>query len=69
MSHTPISEPPTPKQGYEPEDELELGTSVSPPSATELMESMLEIFGELASAGLAAAGRLAKDVLSPLRHD
>jgi hypothetical protein len=60
-------EPLAPKQGYEPEDELELGTSVSPPSAGELAESVVDICAELTTAGLSAAGRLLKDALSPLR--
>jgi hypothetical protein len=59
-------EPPTPKQGYEPEDEVELGATVNPPSRGELVESVADIFTELAGAGLAAGGRLLKDALSLL---
>jgi len=63
-----MNDQPAPKQGYEPEDELELGTSVSPPNAAELAESVADIFIELAEAGLSAAGRLLKDALSPVRR-
>jgi hypothetical protein len=59
-------EPPTPKQGYEPEDEVELGATVNPPSGGELVESVADIVTELAGAGLAAGGRLLKDALSLL---
>jgi hypothetical protein len=62
------SEPPAPKQGYEPEDEVELGATVSPPSGVELAESVAEIVGELATSGLTAGGRLFKDVFSLLRR-
>jgi hypothetical protein len=61
-------EPPAPRQGYEPEDELELGRSVHPPSGVELVESVADIFVELASAGLKAGGRALKDALSPLHR-
>ncbi len=60
--------PPVPRQGYEPEDEVELGTSVNPPSGAELVESMADIVGELANSGLAAGGRLLKDAFSLLRR-
>ena len=59
-------EPPVPKQGYEPEDEVELGATVNPPSGTELVESVADIFAELAGAGFTAGGRLLKDALSLL---
>jgi hypothetical protein len=62
------AEPPAPKQGYEPEEELELGKSVNPPSGTELVESMADIIGELANSGLTAGGRLLKDAFSLLRR-
>jgi hypothetical protein len=62
------TEPPAPKQGYEPEDELDLGASVSPPGAAEVAESLIEIAGELAGAGVSAARRLLSDALSPLRR-
>jgi hypothetical protein len=62
------AEQPAPKQGYEPEEELELGKSVNPPSGTELVESMVDIFGELANSGLTAGGRLLKDAFSLLRR-
>lgn len=62
------AEPPTPKQGYEPEEELELGKSVSPPSGAELVESVADIVGELANSGLTAGGRLLKDAFSLLRR-
>jgi hypothetical protein len=68
---TPIAkpaEPPVPRQGYEPEDEVELGTSVNPPSGAELVESVADIVGELANSGLAAGGRLLKDAFSLLRR-
>jgi hypothetical protein len=63
-----IAEPPVPKQGYEPEDELELGKPVNPPSGAELVESVADIFGELANSGLTAGGRLLKDAFSLLRR-
>jgi hypothetical protein len=62
------TEPPAPKQGYEPEEEFELGTTVDPPSGTELAESLADIVSELASSGLAAGGRLLKDAFSVLRR-
>lgn len=62
------AEPPAPKQGYEPEEELELGKSVNPPSGVELVESVADIIGELANSGLAAGGRLLKDAFSLVRR-
>jgi hypothetical protein len=67
----PIAKPaetPTPKQGYEPEEEVELGSTVNPPSGVELAESVVDIVGELANSGLAAGGRLLKDAFSLLRR-
>jgi hypothetical protein len=57
-----------PKQGYEPEEEVELGNTVHPPSRGELMESVADIFGELAGLGANAGGRLLKDALSIFRR-
>lgn len=57
-----------PKQGYEPEEEVELGATVHPPSGVEMIESIADIFSELASAGANAGGRLLKDALSVLRR-
>jgi hypothetical protein len=57
-----------PKQGYEPEEEVELGNTVHPPSGGELMESVADIFGELAGLGANAGGRLLKDALSIFRR-
>jgi hypothetical protein len=62
------SEPSAPKQGYEPEEEFELGNTVNPPSGAELVESVADIMGELANSGLAAGGRLLKDAFSLLRR-
>jgi hypothetical protein len=62
------AEPPAPKQGYEPEDELDLGGTINPPSSVELVESVADIVGELANSGLAAGGRLLKDAFSLLRR-
>jgi len=62
------TEPAAPKQGYEPEEELELGHTVNPPSGTELVESLADIVGELATTGLTAGGRLLKDAFSILRR-
>jgi len=64
----PQAEPLTPKQGYEPEEEVELGKTVNPPSGGELVESLADIFGELAGAGMTAGGRLLKDALSIFRR-
>jgi hypothetical protein len=67
----PPAEPPggrAPSQGYEPEEEMELGTTVDPPSGAELVESVADIIGELASSGVAAGGRLLKDAFSLLRR-
>jgi hypothetical protein len=61
-------EPPAPKQGYEPEEEVELGATVHPPSGAELVESVADIVGELAGSSLAAGGRLLKDAFSLLRR-
>lgn len=57
-----------PKQGYEPEEEIELGNTVHPPSGGELIESIADIFGELAGLGANAGGRLLKDALSIFRR-
>lgn len=57
-----------PSQGYEPEEEVELGKTVNPPSGVELVESVADIFGELANSGLAAGGRILKDAFSLLRR-
>jgi len=57
-----------PKQGYEPEEEVKLGSTVNPPSGAELVESVFDIVGELANSGLSAGGRLLKDVFSLLRR-
>jgi hypothetical protein len=62
------AEPPAPKQGYEPEEEVELGKTVNPPNGVELVESVADIFGELASSSLAAGGRILKDAFSLLRR-
>lgn len=62
----PRDEPPAPKQGYEPEDDLELGRGVNPPSGIELVGSVADILIELAGAGLKAGRRALKDALSPL---
>lgn len=65
------AEPPggrAPSQGYEPEEEVELGATVNPPSGPELVESVVDIVGELANSGLAAGGRLVKDAFSLLRR-
>jgi len=61
-------EPPAPKQGYEPEEEVELGKTVNPPSGAELVESVADIIGELANSGVTAGGRLLKDAFSLLRR-
>jgi hypothetical protein len=61
-------EPPAPKQGYEPEEEVELGATVHPPSGAELIESVADIVGELAGSSFAAGGRLLKDAFSLLRR-
>jgi hypothetical protein len=61
-------EAPAPKQGYEPEEEVELGKTVNPPSGVELVESVADIFGELANSSLAAGGRILKDAFSLLRR-
>jgi outer membrane biosynthesis protein TonB len=69
--HKPIpkpAEPPAPKQGYEPEEEVELGATVHPPSGAELVESVADIVGELAGSSFAAGGRLLKDAFSLLRR-
>jgi hypothetical protein len=62
------AEPRAPSQGYEPEEEVELGNTVHPPSGGELIESIAVIFGELAGASAGAGGRLLKDVLSIFRR-
>jgi hypothetical protein len=62
------AQPAAPKQGYEPEEEVELGNTVNPPSGVELVESVADIVGELANSGLAAGGRILKDAFSLLRR-
>lgn len=56
---------PTPRQGYEADDDL-TGTSVSPPSGAEVLGSLAELAGELAQNGITAGGRLLKGALSRL---
>lgn len=60
------AEPPVPRQGFEAEEEIELGRSVQPPSGTELAVSVAELFGELAQVGLSTGERLLKDALTRL---
>lgn len=67
-SRSKPAEAPAPKQGYEPEEEVELGKTVNPPSGVELVESVADIFGELANSSLAAGGRILKDAFSLLRR-
>lgn len=62
------TEPPAPRQGYEPEEELELGGTVNPPSGVELLESLTDIVSELAGSSLTASGRILKDAFSILRR-
>lgn len=64
----PNPAPRAPRQGYEPEEEVELGRTVHPPSGGELIESLADIFSELVSAGAGAGGRLLKDALSVFRR-
>lgn len=67
----PIKKPaeaPAPKQGYEPEEDVELGKTINPPGGVELVESVADIFGELANSSLAAGGRILKDAFSLLRR-
>jgi hypothetical protein len=63
-----VGKPPAPRQGYEAEDEVELGNTVNPPSGVELLESIGDIVGELAGSSLTAGGRLLKDAFSILRR-
>jgi hypothetical protein len=67
-SSSKAAQPAAPKQGYEPEEEVELGNTVNPPSGVELVESVADIVGELANSGLAAGGRILKDAFSLLRR-
>jgi hypothetical protein len=62
------AEPRAPKQGYEPEEEVEMGATINPPSGVELVESVADIVGELANSGLAAGGRLLRDAFTLLRR-
>lgn len=64
----PVVEERAPKQGYEPEEEVELGNTVHPPSGGELIESLADIVGELAGASATAGGRLLRDALSIFRR-
>lgn len=65
---TKPAEPLAPKQGYEPEEEFELGNTVDPPSGVEVVESVADIVGELANSGLAAGGRILKDAFALFRR-
>lgn len=56
---------PTPKQGYEADNEL-TGTPVSPPSGPEMLGALAELAGELAQTGVAAGSRLLRGALSRL---
>lgn len=70
-SPTKLAEQPggrAPNQGYEPEEEVELGKTINPPSGVDLVESVADIFGELANSSVAAGGRILKDAFSLLRR-
>lgn len=56
---------PTPRQGYEADNEL-TGTPVSPPSGPEMLGALAELAGELAQTGVAAGSRLLRGALSRL---
>jgi len=45
-----------------------MGATVHPPNGVELVESVVDIMGEIAGTGLAAGGRLLKDAFSLLRR-
>lgn len=62
---TAAAQPPTPRQGYEPDSDL-VGAPVSPPSGTEVVGALAELAGELAHTGIAAGGRLLRGALSRL---
>jgi hypothetical protein len=61
-----LTEPPVPPQGFETEEQIEPGRSVQPPGGPELAASVVELFGELAQAGLSAGGHLLGDALKRL---
>jgi hypothetical protein len=60
------AEPPVPRQGFEPEEAIEMGRPVQPPSSSEMAASMVELVGELAQTGLSAGGRVLRDALTRL---
>ena len=60
------AEPPVPPQGFEAEEQIELGRSVQPPNGSELAVSLAELVGELAQTSLATGGRLLSDALKRL---
>jgi hypothetical protein len=62
----PSPEPPVPPQGFETEDEIELGTPVHPPSRPEVAGALAELVGELAQTGITRGGRLLRDALGRL---
>ncbi|HEY3830433.1 MAG TPA: hypothetical protein VGL57_14665 [Solirubrobacteraceae bacterium] len=62
----PPPAPPVPPQGFETEDEIELGTPVHPPSRPEVAGALAELVGELAQTGIARGGRLLRDALGRL---
>jgi hypothetical protein len=55
-----------PRQGFESDGDLASGSAVQPPSSTEIVASVVEVFGDLAQSGLAGGGRLVKDALTRL---
>lgn len=56
---------PAPRQGFESASDPVSGP-VQPPSGVDLLASAAELAGELTKTGLAAGGRLLKDILSRL---
>jgi len=52
-----------PRQGFEAESEIEIGSPVAPPNGVELAASVVELLGELAQSGLRSGERLLRDAL------
>jgi hypothetical protein len=58
--------PKAPRQGFESDGDLAAGTPVQPPSSSEIVASVLDVFGEIAQNGLSGGGRVVKDALARL---
>jgi hypothetical protein len=60
------AQPTAPRQGFEADSDLPTGTTVEPPSSTEILTSVVDLLGDLTQSSLSGGGRLFKDALTRL---